>query len=87
MSDDVKNLKPLNVSGYTPQTQSAVDLVNKNKEVEERVLRRLDELGELPHGVVDPRMYALARTGIQEAFMWLNRSIFKPTRVRLPEDE
>jgi hypothetical protein len=32
-------------------------------------------------------MIALGRTKTQEAFMWLVRSIFQPTRVRLPEDE
>ena len=34
----------------------------------------------------DQRMVAIARTGIQEAFMWANRAVFQPSRVKLPED-
>lgn len=75
--------KPLPVSGYTAQSDSRVEMVNENKALEERVLRRLDELKALN---VDQRWLAIGRTHIEEAFMAVNRSIFQPQRVKLPED-
>ena len=85
--------KPLPVKGYTSQASqasqasqpdSAVDIVNFNKELEERVLRRLDDLKEVG---ADPRWLAIARTHIEQAWMAANRSVFKPERIALPEDE
>lgn len=35
----------------------------------------------------DPRWVAIARTHFQEGFMALNRAVFQPGRVKLPEDE
>lgn len=75
--------QPLPVSGYTAQSDSRVEMVNENKALEERVLRRLDELKGLN---VDQRWLAIGRTHIEEAFMAINRSIFQPQRVKLPED-
>ncbi len=72
-------LKPLPVSGYTPQNLAAVALVNQNKRLEELVLRQLDIHRE--NEEVDQRMVALAKTKVEEAFMWLNRAVFKPTRL------
>lgn len=78
------------VSGYRPQTQQALDLVNGFKADEERLLRKLDELKTLPeYGIrplADQRWLALGRTHLEQAFMAINRSVFKPTRVKLPED-
>lgn len=76
---------PLPVAGYTNQSQDRVELVNANKALEERVLRAIDQhkmLGDL----LDQRCVAIAYTHIQDAFMWLNRSIFQPQRISLPED-
>lgn len=75
---------PIPVSGYKPQSQETVDLVNFNKEEEERTLRRLDELS---HQEVDLRWLAIGRTHLELAYMAINRSIFKPDRVSLPIDE
>lgn len=75
--------KPLPVSGYTSQSDSRVEMVNDNKALEERVLRRLDDLKALN---VDQRWLAIGRTHIEEAFMAINRSIFQPQRIKLPED-
>jgi hypothetical protein len=72
----------LPVHGYTPQSASNVDIVNRSKEAEERLLRFIDSLD----GIGDPRWLAIARTHVQEGFMALNRAIFKPTRIKLPED-
>ena len=77
--------KPLPVAGYTPQSNDAVTTVNRNKQAEERVLRLLDELAATPG--VDPRWFAVGRTHIEQGFMAINRAVFRPTRIRLPEDE
>ncbi len=74
----------LPVAGYQPQTDDKVQIVNRAKELEERVLRHLDDLRANP--AVDQRMVSIAVTGIQEAFMWANRAVFQPSRVKLPED-
>lgn len=79
-----KRHEGLPVSGYKPQNQGAVDRVNENKAVEERLLRTLDIAKASPD--VDQRWLAIARTGFEQAFMALNRSIFKPGRVSLPTD-
>ena len=75
----------LPVHGYRPQSDRKIAVVNKNKELEERVLRQLDEMRN-GGSDYDQRMVSLAFTGIQEAFMWMNRAVFQPTRAALPED-
>lgn len=67
------------VFGYRPQDNTTVDLVNRNKLVEEHVLRMLDELKDNP--ATDQRWLAIGRTAIEQGFMAVNRSIFKPGRV------
>ena len=84
MMDEPKN-SGLPVAGYTGQSDAKVALVNENKVLEERILRQLDAMRANP--ACDGRMVSLAITGIQEAFMWANRSVFQPTRVLLPEDQ
>lgn len=88
----VKEHAGLPVAGYRKQPQRAVDLVNENKEAEERLLRLIDDLGNgrSPTGelfAADPRWLAIARTDLEKGFMALNRAIFKPARVILPEDD
>jgi hypothetical protein len=75
---------PLPVAGYTGQTTERVDLVNMNKRMEEAVLRVLDDLATAPE--IDRRWLAVGRTHIEQGFMAINRAIFQPTRVILPED-
>lgn len=75
---------PLPVKGYSPQSQAKIDQVNKAKQIEERVMRYLDELAELEY--TDKRAVAIARTNVQDAFMWSVRSIMQPSRISLPED-
>lgn len=74
----------LPVAGYKPQNGEAVELVNRNKLVEESVLRILDELATID--AVDKRWLAVGRTQIEQGFMAVNRSIFKPGRVKLSEE-
>jgi hypothetical protein len=73
------------VKGYTPLSDEQKALANEGKELEERYLRWLDELA--TDNEVDPRALALAKTHIQTGAMWAIRSIFKPSRVSIPEDE
>lgn len=78
----------LPVSGYRSQSQENVDLVNENKKIEEMVLRQIDKHVR-DHGSkdIDQRMVSIARTKTQEAFMWLNRAVFQPSRINLEGDE
>lgn len=88
--------KGLPVAGYQPQSDEKVQLVNEFKADEERLLRKLDALsaqtfhfrnadGTLTSA--DLRWIAIARTAFEQGFMALNRSVFKPQRIELPEDE
>lgn len=74
----------LPVAGYRPQSDEAVQLVNGHKRLEETVLRHLDRMRE--NAAIDQRWLAIGRTHIEEAFMAINRSVFRPGRVRLPTD-
>ena len=78
------NRNGLPVSGYTSQSNAAVEQVNSHKVLEERVLRVLDELKARPD--VDQRWLAIGRTSIEQGFMAVNRAVFKPGRIDLPED-
>ena len=73
--------KGLPVAGYQPQSQMNLALVNANKEAEEVILRCLDDLAAMPD--VDKRWLAIGRTQIEQGFMAVNRSIFKPGRVAI----
>lgn len=88
MTDLPRTYDPKNgalpVHGYKPQTQAAVEVVNGFKEHEEILLRHLDALQAA--GFVDQRWLAIGRTQLEQAFMAINRSVFQPGRVRLPED-
>lgn len=75
---------PLPVAGYKAQSTETVDTVNAYKRQEERLLRSLDKLAENPD--IDKRWLAIGRTDLEKAFMAINRSVFKPGRVSLPED-
>jgi len=76
----------LPVAGYRDQTSAAIDAVNANKAVEERTLRRLDDLASNQQLQLDGRWFAIGRRAIEQGWMAINRAVFKPTRVRLPED-
>lgn len=83
MTDEKLNGLPEH--GYKPQDQTAVAFVNINKEFEEVLLRLMDEHAGSP--IVDKRWLSIARNHIEQGFMALNRAIFKPDRIRLPDDE
>lgn len=86
------------VSGYTAQPDAKVALVNEFKADEERLLRKIDAVmaelrpntpdnPALDQPAYDRRWAAVARTHFQEGFMALNRAVFQPQRIRLPEDD
>jgi len=81
MSDQHQGLP---VAGYNPQTADKVGIVNANKALEERCLRAAEAIRDTEG--MDGRMAALAITGLQQSFMWLNRAVFQPGRIALPED-
>lgn len=74
----------LPVAGYQPQSPEKIDLVNANKETEERLLRSIEAATK--SGLMDPRWAAIAKTDLEKAFMALNRAIFQPSRIGLPGD-
>ena len=71
--------KPMPVHGYTAQKDANINLVNRNKIIEESILLILDELFNNPD--TDKRWLAIGRTHIEEGFMAINRGIFKPNRL------
>ena len=74
-------IEGLPVSGYKPQSANNIDLVNRNKEIEEKVLLILNSLRDVDG--IDSRWLAIGRTSIEQGFMAVNRSIFRPGRVNL----
>ena len=73
------------ISGYTDQSAARKAKVNRNKDIEERVLRILDELKDDPD--TDGRWLAIGRTAIEQGFMAVNRSIFQPERIGLNDPD
>ncbi len=73
--------KPIPVAGYKAQSQATIDAVNENKRAEEHLLRLLDEMKANPN--IDQRWLAIGRAHLEQAFMAINRAIFKPGRVEL----
>lgn len=76
----------LPVHGYVPQSDMTVALVNDNKMKEEMLLQHLDIMQRHPQ-VYDARWLAIARTHFEQGYMALNRAVFKPQRVVLPDDK
>lgn len=74
---------PLPVKGYTKQPGWKITRVNLMKQLEELILQELDVMMKDPE--VDPRWLAIGRTQLEQAFMAINRSVFRPTRVKLED--
>lgn len=73
--------KPMPIKGYTAQSESALAKVNLMKAKEEELLRLLGQMKDDLD--IDQRWLAIGRTGIEQAFMAINRSVFKPNRIEL----
>lgn len=80
---DVFRHTGLPVHGYQAQSDMRVDLVNENKLVEEKLLRTLDDYAKHVNDF-DQRWVAIARTHFEQGFMAMNRAVFRPARVDLP---
>ena len=76
-------LQSLPIKGYKPQSTELCNLVNEFKVFEEKVLRELDKLDNRLN--IDKRWLAIGRTHLEQAFMAINRSLFKPDRVKLED--
>lgn len=76
--------KGLPVAGYRSQSDNAVECVNWNKKVEETVLRMIDVYAK--DKAIDQRWLAIGRSHIEIGFMAINRSIFRPERIKLEGD-
>ena len=64
------------ITGYRDLTQSEIDGMNSIKALEAdtgELFKQIDQI----EGV-DPRLLALAKTNLQQGFMWFVRSIAKP---------
>ena len=83
-TEHTKLTQGLPVPGYRPQTQKALKTVEANKLAEEDLLRHLDRL--FMTAGIDQRWLALGRSHIEQGFMAINRAVFCPNRVQLPED-
>lgn len=81
MSSQEKMQEGLPVGGYRPQSEQAIAAVNVMKMQEESILRILDGLAADAGLKVDPRWLAIGRSQIEQGFMAINRSIFKPDRL------
>jgi hypothetical protein len=73
------------ISGYRELNEDELKAINQLKEIEERTLRVLDAMQ--VSFSMDPRWMAIAKTHIEQGFMAANRSIARPKRIALPEDE
>jgi len=76
----------LPIPGYRPQGETAIKVVKAMKHLEEQILRCLDEFGTQTEIEIDKRWLAIGRTSVEQGFMAINRSIFRPERVSLPDD-
>lgn len=68
-----------------PLAPEAAETVNAVRAIEEHVLRLLDELKADADLAPDHRWLASGRTHIETGFMMVNRSVFKPQRVDIPD--
>lgn len=71
----------LPVQGYKSQSDENVQFVNRNKKIEELVLKIIDE--HINRVGRDPRWINIAKTHIEQGFMALNRAVFVPNRAKL----
>lgn len=65
------------ISGYRDLSQSEIDGMNSIKSLEVDVGELFKQIGEI-HGV-DQQSMALAKTNLQQGFMWFVRAIAKPS--------
>lgn len=64
------------ITGYRDLTQSEIDGMNSIKALEADAGKLFKQIGQIEG--VDQRTLALAKTNLQQGFMWFVRSIAKP---------
>lgn len=64
------------ITGYRDLSQSEIDGMNSIKALEADAGALFKQVSEIAD--VDPRLLALAKTNLQQGFMWFVRSIAKP---------
>ena len=64
------------ITGYRDLTQAEIDGMNSIKALEADAGELFKQIGQIEG--VDPRLLALAKTNLQQGFMWFVRSIAKP---------
>ncbi|MDH1556861.1 hypothetical protein N5E86_20640 [Stutzerimonas stutzeri] len=64
------------ITGYRDLTQSEIDGMNSIKSLEADAGNLFKQISEIEG--VDPRLLSLAKTNLQQGFMWFVRSIAKP---------
>ncbi|MNV55205.1 hypothetical protein D3C71_1474310 [compost metagenome] len=64
------------ITGYRDLSQSEIDGMNSIKALEADAGALFKQVSEIDG--VDPRLLALAKTNLQQGFMWFVRSIAKP---------
>jgi hypothetical protein len=77
------HVQGLPVAGYAPNVERwKVDMVNQNKILEEKVLRRVDEhVRNRDSREIDQASVQIARRHVEDAFYRLNRAIMQPKRI------
>ncbi|OWZ90377.1 hypothetical protein B9J07_27705 [Sinorhizobium sp. LM21] len=78
------HVQGLPVAGYARNVEQwKVDMVNQNKILEEKVLRRVDEhVRERGDTSIDGASVQIARRHVEDAFYRLNRAIMQPKRIQ-----
>lgn len=82
-SSPVNGHSGLPVAGYAPKVEQwRVDMLNENKIIEERVLRRVDQhVRNRDSQEIDQASVQLARRHVEDAFYRLNRAVMQPKRI------
>ena len=73
----------LPVAGYDKKVEQwKIDMVNENKVLEEKVLRRVDEhVRNRDSQEIDQASVQIARRHVEDAFYRLNRAVMQPKRI------
>lgn len=75
------------IKGYRDLSQAEIDSINSIKLAEQDIGQLWQQVSKVPG--VDPRQLAVAKTKLQEAFMWFIRGVAQPLDVftlELPEE-
>ena len=69
------------VAGYRSLPQETLDAMNRNKAIEEVLLRQMELDGRDETIQTDTRWMSIARTHLEQSFMAYNRALAKPGRI------